>query len=47
MRARNGGTMGNLKDKHSDDEFHEIAKHNFESFEDMKHFLVECRHKLG
>lgn len=46
MRARNGETVKNLKDMHSDDEFHEIVKHNFESFQDMKQFLVECRQKL-
>lgn len=46
MRARNGGTMENLKDKHSDDEFHEIAKHNFESFQEMKEFLVAVRKNL-
>jgi len=37
--------MGNLKDKHSD-EFREIAKHNFESFQEMKEFLVEIRKRL-
>lgn len=46
MRARNGGMMENLKDMHSDDEFHEIAKHNFESFQEMKGFLVEVRKRL-
>ena len=46
MRARNGGMMENLKGKHSDDEFHEIAKHNFESFQEMKQFLVEIRKRL-
>lgn len=45
MRARNGEIMGNLKDKHSD-EFREIAKHNFESFQEMKEFLVEIRKRL-
>lgn len=37
--------MGNLKDKHSD-EFREIAKHNSESFQEMKEFLVEIRKRL-
>lgn len=46
MRARNGGTMENLRSKHSDDEFHEIGKHNFESFQEMKEFLVEIRKRL-